>query len=179
MAPRLPFLSLPAVLGLSLALGACTGEPPPPCPFVRVDTNTAHMTVYADGPGRDVTDIAYDVDLVSFDGDCIHDSDGVEVVMDIDFTVTSGASATAGEISFDYFVAIPQYYPDPEGKQVFPITLDLPDQTGARTRITEDNVRVFIPLRTREPAASYDVYMGLQIDDQQLRENRNRQRSGL
>ena len=178
MTHRIPLRTFALALAVMLGLSACTGEPPPPCPFARVDSTTARLTEYGDTRGRDVTDVAYEVNLVSFEGDCIHRGDGVDVVMDIDFVVTTGASAAPGEITFEYFVAIPQYYPDPAGKQVFPITLDLPRQTGARTRLTEENVRVFIPLRDREPAASYDVYMGLQIDALQLRDNQNRQRGG-
>jgi hypothetical protein len=42
--------------------------------------------------------------------------------------------------------------------------------------VNETGVHVFIPLQKDEPAASYDVYVGLQIEDADAAYNRDRRR---
>jgi hypothetical protein len=162
------------VLALAAAgLSACSNETLPPCPSVRVDSTTARLIKFGDGGGQTVNDLAYQAEVVAYQGVCEFSDDGVEVQMDLDFSILTGPAVKAGRESIYYFVAVPQLFPRPEGKRVFEIKQSLAGRAGVKERVRENNLRVFIPLKPNEPAASYDVYVGLQLTAEQLDYNRS------
>lgn len=158
-----------------LAVAACSNTPIPPCPNVRVDSATETLTKFKDGPGRDVTDVEYQAEILGYKGQCVHHDDSVDVIFDIDFAVTGGPAAKGGSADLYYFVAIPQFFPQPVGKRIIPVETKLPERASERIRFTESGVRVTIPLKKDQPAASFDVYTGFQLDNAQLDYNRSRQ----
>lgn len=161
-------------LTLGLVISGCNNSPPPPCPPVRVDNVTATMTKFEDGESRDLSDIEYQVEITGFQGECVFTGEKVEVLLDVDFRVTSGSSAQAGPISFYYFAAIPQFFPQPEGKKIFEIQTQLAGGATNPVSLTESGVSIEIPVSKDRPAASFDVYLGLQLNDDQLEFNRQR-----
>lgn len=166
-----------AVLVAAVALHGCALEPVPPCPEIRIDSNTAQLTYFAPSTaGRGLSDIGYRAEIVSFAGTCEFDDDGVEAVMDIDLMVTGGPDMEPGPVDLYYFVAIPRFFPEPAGKQIFKRSHTLRPGGARRERLTESNVRIFIPLEDRLTAAGYDIYIGFQLTDEQLAYNRNRSR---
>jgi hypothetical protein len=162
------------VLCVSVLLSACNaGKPLPPCPQVRVDSTTAQLTKFREGSGRDLNDVEYQARMLGFKRQCEFKDNGVDVTMDLVIEVASGPAAKAGHTPLYYFVALPQFFPDPTGKRVIATSFDLEPGVGRRQRINENGVHVFIPLAKDEPAAAYDVYVGLQLDQDQLEYNRN------
>lgn len=158
------------------ALGGCAIEPVPPCPEVRIDDATARLTQFKDGGTESITDVSYQAEIVSFDGTCRFNDDGVEVVMDIDMVISGGPAVEPGEVDLYYFVAIPRFYPQAVGKKVFSLSYRIPGGGARQDRITESNVRIFIPLEDKLTAAGYDIYLGFQLTDAQLRYNRTQSR---
>jgi hypothetical protein len=112
--------------------------------------------------------VEFRAELVGYKGQCVFKDDRVELTMDIDFAFETGPAA-AGAAKVPYFVAIPQFYPRPEGKRVLEFSAS--GGKGAQ-RIRETNITTVIPLKKDEPAASYDVYIGLQLTPAQLEYNR-------
>lgn len=155
-----------------LALSACTTKIVPPCPSVRVDSTTSRLIQFKDGPGRDPADALYQAEVIAYQGSCSYGDKGVTVQMDLDFAITGGQAGQKGPVTLYYFVAVPQLFPQPEGKRVFTLKHDLGGAPGVREQVRESNLQIFIPLKENEPAASYDVYVGLQLDDAQLDYNR-------
>ncbi len=174
--PRARF-SLLALLPVAtlMILSGCAGKIVPPCPPVRVDNATASLTKFKDGPGRETNDIEYRAEIAGYKGQCTYDKKGteVEVTMDVDFTVTGGPAAKGGTAPIYYFVAIPQFFPQVEGKRITQVTRRLPARSGAVDKFTESSVRVVIPLKKDQPGATFDVYLGFQVDDAQLEYNRS------
>jgi len=166
-----PLLS--AILVLTV-LGGCARQIVPPCPPVRVDNATASVTKFKDGPGRDVTDIEYQAEILGYKGQCIYGDESVEVVFDVDMALTSGPAVAGGTAPLYYFVAVPQFFPDPAGKQILQVTRKLPAKPALRETFTESGVRVRIPLKPEQAGASFDVYVGFQLDNAQLEYNRTR-----
>lgn len=164
------------VAALCAGLASCALEPVPPCPEVRIDANTAGYTVFKPGGGVDITDIAYEAEIVSFEGTCQFDDDGVEVTMDMDMMISGGPAVEPGAIDLYYFVAIPRFHPDPSGKKVFNRRYTIPSGGARRERITESNIRVYIPLESEIIAGGYDIYLGFQLTDEQLEHNRSQRR---
>ncbi len=166
-------IAIPALLLMAAVVTGCANNgPPPPCPPVRVDSTTASMTKFKDGSSRDLSNVEFQVKVVGFQGECTMSDDEVEVVLDVDFQITSGPAAQAGPMSFYYFAAIPQFFPQPDGKRVFEIQRSLKGGATAPQTLTESNVSIKIPLKEKQPAASFDVYLGLQLSDEQLEFNR-------
>ena len=150
------FVRLSALIVLGAALSGCVNNQLPPCPSVRIDNTTARLVQFKEGAGRDITDVDYQAEIVAYHGDCKFSDEGVEVQMDFDFAIASGAAVKKGPASIYYFVAVPQLFPNP----------------GVKEKVRENDIRVFIPLKKDEPAAAYDVYVGLQLTNEQLDYNR-------
>ena len=160
----------------AVALAGCQRDFVPPCPPVRVDNATASLTKFKDGPGRDVTDIEYQAEILGYKGQCKYSKDAVEVTFDVDFAVTGGPASKGGSTPLYYFVAIPQFFPNDPGKRILEVIHKLPEKAGQRETFTESGVYVKIPLKKDEAGASYDVYVGFQPDNEQLEYNRSRDR---
>jgi hypothetical protein len=169
-----PYAKIVAAASLTtLLMSGCVNNTLPPCPSVRVDSTTARLTQFKEGPGRDITDIEYQAEVVAYQGECAFSEKGVEVQMDLDIAIATGAAVKKGPASIFYFVAVPQLFPDPIGKRVFQLKHDLASSPGVRERVQESGIRIFIPLKEDEPAAAYDVYVGLQPNTEQLEYNRS------
>ena len=167
-------ISLGAMTAVAVLMSACSFEPVPPCPEIRIDAATASLTEFKQGSGRALEDVKYQAEIVSFEGTCQFDNGGVEAVMDVDMIVTGGPAAQPGSVDLYYFVAIPRFFPNPDGKKIFNRAYKIRAGGARRERITESNVRIFLPLEDRLTAAGYDIYLGFQLTDEQLQHNRSR-----
>lgn len=165
------WVALPALAALALA--GCSNKPVPPCPQVRVDSNTARYVKFQD-TSKDLTQIDYAIEMVGYDGQCKFSKNGVDLTMDLVFDVVAGPAAKGGKVPVNYFIAIPQFYPKAEGKRVMTLEASLPKTAGARQRVQDNGVHVFIPLDKDEPGAAYDVYVGLQISEADAAYNESR-----
>lgn len=176
LSPMVRRLTLPICISALAAfiLSGCALEPVPPCPEIRIDSNTSTLTKFKPGEGRDITDVMYQAEIISFEGNCRFDDDGVEAVMDIEMMVSGGPAVEPESIDLFYFVAIPRFFPEPAGKKIFSRQYKIPTGGPRRERLTESNVRIFIPLEDKLTAAGYDVYLGFQLTDEQLQYNRQR-----
>jgi len=176
--PRvLLFPAAAVLLGAVLLAGCAPDRTVPPCPDVRVDNATANITQFRDGPGRDVGDIVYQAEIVSYRGTCTQDLENdegeAEVEMEIEFAMATGAASAKGEIPLYYFVALPQLFPDPAGKQIFELRRTGPGGASKVQRWTE-TVSLTLPVTKARPSAAYDIYVGFQLTDEQLAFNRTR-----
>lgn len=171
---------LACAAGAVLALAACSdlnlsldNEAPPPCPQVRIDRMTAQAVTFQ-GSGRDITDMVHKVDLAGFVGDCEYEDEAVVVSLQPGFTVEKGPAAGTGmpEGTFQYFVAIPQYFPSPAAKEVFGLGFRFPDPVTPRMRISDEPVTLTLPRQPGESLAGMEIYLGLQLTPEQLEYNR-------
>lgn len=158
-------------------LSGCQNTILPPCPSVRVDSTTSKLIKFRDGGAETPADVAYEAQIVGYGGQCENRDKGIDVTIDLDLDITAGPAADGKRAELYYFVAIPQHFPKPEGKQIFRMRPDVPKTPGSRERVREGGVRVFIPLPNDEPAAAYDIYVGFQLNDAQLRFNRAQQQA--
>lgn len=169
---------LACTAGAMLALAGCSGmslekEPPPPCPDVRLDRMTSQATAFQ-GEGRDITDMVHKVDVAGYVGDCTYEDDQVILSIRPGFTVERGPAAGTGiaQGTFQYFVAIPKYYPSPAAKAVFGLGFEFPDPVTPRIRVADEAVTLTLPRQPGESLADLEVYLGLQLTPDQLQYNR-------
>ncbi len=171
---RLTGLTAVACVGLVVAGCGVFGEKRRklPCPNFLVLGHAEDMTQFRAGPGRDITDVEFRAAIVDFRGTCDHTRSEVEADFYIEITVRRGPANRSRAASFEYFVAIPRFHPSPAGKKTFPVNVTFKEnQTRLRYR---DEIRLKIPLGSGEVGASYDVYLGLQLDPEQVEFNRRR-----
>ncbi len=153
-------------------------EPPPPCPTIRIDRDTARLTQFC-GEGEDITDTVMETEIIGYTGECSVDKKTgvVEMVLTIGFSAKLGPAAVAankdGERrqSFSYFVALPDFFPHPLGKQVFSAELTFPPNVN-QMRYRDAEVLLRIPLSKSMTSDEARVYLGMQLTDRQLQFNR-------
>jgi hypothetical protein len=168
----LALLAVPAALVMLASSGA--DKIVPPSPPVRIDSATADLTKFKDGaPSGDTKNVEYLAHIAGYKGECKFGKNKVDVSMNIDFTLEPGPAAKAGEpVTIYYFLAIPQFYPQPVGKRILTVTRELPAYGHEPIRMRESNVHVEIPLKKDQPGAAFDVYVGLQLTEAELEYNR-------
>lgn len=159
-----------AALALALAVAGCgmfDRRPAPPCPPVLVVKEASKLTLYREGPGRDVTDVLFEGQVVDFRGGCEWNRARTEVDLEIRvaFDVQRGPANRDRRASFRYFVAIPAFHPAPEGKRVFLHEVAFPENV-ARLR-SGDTVRLRIPIAKGKTWEDYPVYIGFQLTPEQ------------
>lgn len=176
------------VLGVAvfaaLALGGCSmfadKSAPPPCPTVKIDRDTAKVTQFRGG--SDITDIVMETEILGYTGECKVDkkTNAVDMSLSVAFRASLGPAAGTGNKdgerrqSFQYFVALPDFFPHPAGKQVFTAEVPFPPNVN-QVRYRDAEVTLHIPLGKTMSSGDARVYIGMQLNDEQLRYNRKNQ----
>lgn len=141
------------------------------CPQVLILADTERFTQHRPGGGRDITDIEAQGEISGFRGTCVPTETGLDVTLAVSFDLQRGAADSDRVATFSYFIAIPDFYPAAEAKAVLPVRVGFPD--GAeRVRFVDEEVTLSVPRRDGADPASHDIYIGFQLDPQQLRQNR-------
>jgi hypothetical protein len=191
---KVPPRSLPAVGLLALLLGACTFNlpslpdlnpfsdniPPPACPRVAVLKDADKLTRFAPGPGRDLTDIMLQAEIVSFVGSCVHEGDApnytsVNMTIRVGVEITRGPANRDRNVDLKYFVRIPQFYPRPEGNSVMTIKTAFP-QNRDTIQYADEPIDLTIPLHGKQVGRDYEVFLGFVLTPEQLEYNRQNAR---
>lgn len=182
---------IPAVLvTLALFLGACEfnlpslsnvnpfgdDTPPPACPRVAVLKDADRITRFAPGPGRDLTDIMFDAEIVSFGGDCEHQGEAphytsVIMTLQVGLEITRGPANRAGDIDLRYFVRIPQFFPRQEGNSTFTVQGKFPENRDT-VQVADQPIDLLIPLYGRNVGRDYEIFIGFVLNRQELEYNR-------
>lgn len=168
-------------LGMALGLAACGGPATtstvPPCPRVGILADAARMTVFREGPGRDITDVQSISQVSGFSGSCYYEDRQRTVMVDLRIEVTSERGAAAnGPRSADlpYFVSILNKNRDIIAQQDFTLRADYP-VNSARIGLF-DELEQRIPLQAGEFGDAYEVLIGFRLTPDQLEWNRQNRR---
>ena len=162
-----------------VALAGCNAfDDPPPCPDVSVLKQARQLTLYRDGPGRDLTDVAFEVELAKPSADCDHDIDeeeggGVEVTFSLPIRATRGPAAETDRLSVPYFVALVDGSRQIVAKEIF--TTDIAFEDGSTRARTVEEIDQWIPLGPGETGAAYETLVGIQLTRPQLEATQRRQ----
>ena len=173
-----------AVFAISLvgSLAACetvgiTKPVDPVCPDLRIDRDTAHMTVF-NGNGQDLTDALFEAQLVDIVGDCAYDEadDGpggvINVEFNVMFAIDRGPAMEGRDGHFTYFVALPDFYPSPQAKQTLPVDFRFPENNSPTVHVRDELIRLSIPVDSPQAGEKTPVYVGFQLTHEQLEYNR-------
>lgn len=159
---------------LPLALASCSvfeKKEPPPCPPIFILGDASKLTKFRPGPGRDLTDVEYEAEIIGYKGGCAYDEKGAKIDLQVTFSVQRGPGNTGNKADFTYFAAVPYYYPAPEAKAEFPVTVGFPDGTNY-VKFTDETVDMRIPVKDKEVIDKYEIYLGFQTTQEELNRNR-------
>ncbi len=169
--------------GLALSalfvLVACQKGPerlPPACPVIKIVQDASELTLFKDGPGRDLTDVTLEARVVEFGGFCDTDIDEddrtgeVDVDMEVLFEASRGPASTARDGSLTYFIAIADASEKVLVRKTFDFSFEF---EGNRNRIgVIEKLSQRIPLKAGQVGEDFQIFIGLQITDEQLEYNR-------
>ncbi|MFT5181762.1 MAG: hypothetical protein ACI8S3_001647 [Alphaproteobacteria bacterium] len=171
-----------SVLAL-FALGACSSlvtetAVAPPCPHIVIVKDTAELTTFRPGPGRDLTDVVLDARINRFEGECETDlesdrSGKVNVDLQLIFEATRGPANETRTGDFSYYVAIADRNGAILAKKVFATQFVFEgnrNRLGGLEELTQE-----IPLRAGQLGEDFDIFVGFQLNAEQLDYNHAKQ----
>jgi len=172
---RLAGLPRRAAPFLMLFLAGCSlfvSTPQPACPRVVLVDEAREVTLYRDGPGRDLTDVRYQGAIAGFSSKCEYDLEEgrVDVDLDLQLAFSRGPAAREGDGRFDYFVAITDDADKVIAKRVFSVTPEFPPGV-TRVGVTEELTQE-IRYRPAKSASGHKIFVGFQLTREQLAEKR-------
>jgi hypothetical protein len=142
------------------------------CPAVFILDDAKDLTRFKAGPGRDITDILFEAEIVNFTGECDYGDGEVEIELLVQIRVERGPANKNREIKFDYFAAIPKFKGQAEGKRVLPV---IGEFEGTRTRLVyQDELKMVIPVAKPTDGGAIEIVLGFQLTPAELKFNRSR-----
>lgn len=156
-------------------LGGCSSfkKTPPPCPRISILADAAEMTKFRENGGRDLTDVELMAEIQSYRGYCTYDleSEQMTVTLQVGLNAKRGPAIEGNSSSLSYFVAMPVFYPKDEAKRVVPMKIDFPEGVSG-IQVTDDELFITFPLHDFDKIDAYEIFLGLQLDRDQLDYNR-------
>lgn len=169
--------SLAAAVALAGLAGCGMFGPKPPqydCPTPAGVADASVLSKFRPGPGRDLTDVQYQVRLLDVNSQCRYDSKGVEVQMRAAFALELGPANPGRSASYEFFVAITDPNNEIIAKRNFTTPITFPANVGYVEHLEELQQR--IPLPKGGSAEDYQIIIGLQLTPDELEFNRKYER---
>lgn len=142
------------------------------CPAVFILEDAKDLTRFKPGGGRDITDILFEAEIVDFKGDCDYDEGQAEIELLVAIRVERGPANRNRNIAFEYFVAIPKFQAQSEGKRILPVTGEFEEN---KTRLVyQDEIEMTIPVKVPTDGAALEIVLGFQLTPEELKFNRSR-----
>jgi len=170
---RTPLLAVTTLVLLSAVLAACGPKRNlPPCPRVGILGDAQKATQYREGPGRDLTDVAFETELLDYNGGCKYENKEANVVVTfvLQVAATRGPAANSNEAQIPYFVAIV----DKQQQNVLlrqGFVARVPFKEGQRRVAVAEELEQAIPLNGRR-TSEIEILVGLEVPKDQLDRNR-------
>lgn len=165
------------ILLATVAIAGCSKKVAPACPTGGKLADASTITVFRDGPGRDITDIEYKAQLLDVQGGCeyIFDENRMTMWFQAIFDIEPGPTTTSETFDIPYFIAITKkgnIVIEQEGfKESFVATVPVPE-TRASFRYRDGIVDVEMPLTDDINGRNIEIIFGFQLTEEQLRYNR-------
>jgi hypothetical protein len=162
-----------ATVGAVLLVAGCgvfeRPEPGRDCPQTSVIA-AANRAVKFSGPGRDLTDILVEAEILSAVGKCSYRRDQVVGDTLVRFIAAAGPALRNNQGAVDYFVAITDGAGNVVAKQEFQLAIRF--EGNVSTVELSEELRQTIPLAKGANAGSYQILVGFQLTREELAYNR-------
>ena len=158
-----------------------TKSGPPKCPTVKFLKNADEITVYKPGAGKNLRDIIFEAELTGFKGECEYTGENnahtkVVLTLQLGLDITRGPAEKTRRVKLSYFVAIPDFFPKPEGKVSFIRVIRFPKDRNSIT-LLDEAIEIVIPLNKNRRGPQTKVLVGFELSKSQLEFNRQRIRN--
>jgi hypothetical protein len=167
------------VLLLPLAAGACgmfDRSPPPVCPRIGILSDAASLVKFRPGDGRDLTDVEHEAEILGVDRTCEMRDGGkaVDVAVTVQMAAARGPAAPeATTIPLPYFIAVVERASQRiVAREAIAGQIEL--TPGRRRAGVGEEIIERIPLGAGRSPADYEILVGLELTEEQLRYNRRR-----
>lgn len=157
---------------IALGLVACSGAPDIAinCPTILRAIDTERVTRFADGPGRDITDIVLLAEVRHLSGECAVRDDEIRMTFPIAVRGERGPGDKDGVEQIGVFMHVFTRDRKPLARRELPFTLRFP---GNRTTIVKsDFVTVEIPKTPEQTSNDFVIYVGMMLSQEELAFNR-------
>jgi hypothetical protein len=166
-----------AVVGVALlGLSGCrifVKEEPPPCPRVSVLEDASKLVRFRSG-SHDAKDIELAAEIVKYRGACYYDNDEktMKVALTVGIDAFPGPVTAEGPQQAEYFVAIPAFSGNADGKKILPVTLNVSPKEPKGIHFTDGEVSLTFPVKDIKKLEAYEIFVGFQLTQDQLDYNR-------
>lgn len=150
----------------------------PPCPRVRLQPLHDTLTLFRDGPGRDLTDVRFEVDLNAYKLACGHDIDDetlageLYVELNAVFVVDRGPADKSRRLAVPYIVAL-RDAADGTVLQKNRFFAEVEFEGNQRRKLAlDETVEMTIPLFPGRTGRDFVIHMGLQLKPEHVKFNR-------
>lgn len=170
---RLGPRAVPILLAAMLAVTACSREKPEAaCPRGVIPADSASITRFRDGPGRDLTDVVSEGEIVNILVQCKYDKKAVTVDLQIAVTGDRGPADRSRVAEFEYWIAIVDPQQNVVTKQPARVRFQFTDN---RTRLGQilSELEPYIPLADLNKGPEYQIMVGFQLTPEELAWNRS------
>lgn len=165
-------LVVPALLIAVAGCGLFRKPETRPCPRVSILNEAGRVTQYRPGPGRDLIDVAYEAEIGPLRSQCRYLENQLTVGTEVTFLVERGPAGGERTTSLPFFIAVTDNANNILAKEVFDTEVSFP--TGLRQGQTVDEFEQSLMLKEGETGADYEIIVGFQLTEEQLRLNRSR-----
>ncbi len=132
------------------------------------------VTFYRPGPGRDLTDVAYEVEIGDIAFECSYDfdaaGDSVAIALNILFIAQRGPAAEQDRVEVPYFAAVTSASRQILAKKLFTVVLEF-EGNAVRAQVVEELAQS-IPFPAGADGSAYKSFIGLQLTPGQLEDLR-------
>jgi hypothetical protein len=163
---------LAAALGTLASCGMFDNSKQYPCPTVGVPRESAALTLFREGDGRDLTDVIFAGGIKNTKLECSYSSNGPTMTLGVIIGGELGPAARTRTATVPYFIAIVDPDRNILTKQVFNVTLSFPPNVSQANIYDETEEK--IPLPKNVSAERYGIAVGMQLTPDQLEYNRQR-----
>jgi hypothetical protein len=170
---RLTTRAIPlAAAALALLLSACAGSSssssnPAACPTVLLLKGAERTAAYRPGPDPRPADLEYLAVMTNLATACTYTEDGADVALRFDLIGEKGPAYESGPLSLTYFVATIRPNEQVWNKQLF--NTEVVFSEGAERGGHAEEMTVQLPKVQAADGAGYQVYLGFQLDDAEMR----------
>lgn len=171
-APRALAALVFAVFAAIVVQACTTGRPASICPAIAVFDRAATVTKFTTGADGDISQMTYHGQIAKADLDCIYKSgslNDMEATIRVDMSFVKGPAAKSDNVAMEYFVVITDRRGQVVDKKIFPVKAGF---GGKREVVLREEIWQLYELESGAAGASYEIWIGFQLTDQELKFNR-------
>ena len=140
------------------------------CPTGVIPIDSSRITRFRDGPGRDLTDVVNEGEILDILVQCKYDKQAVNVDLQVAVGGARGPADRSKIAEFDYFVAIVDADQNIVAKEPFRVRFEFKDNQSKLGSVEE--LEPHLPLKDVMKGPTYSILVGFQLTPEELAWNR-------